>query len=702
MKTVSKKLFTLLLAVVMIAGFAVPAFAATTTMLISPAPYTGEEVNFVKSDGSGFGMFAPQEGTTAAIDGDKVVIHYEPKNKTVYNGIHWGLITDAELTKDVAFNEDGSFDLSLSADKCGTLTPIAPIKASDGTTSASQYYLAIPAADKLDKAVTQPATIAFSGEDVNFVKADGSGFGMFAPQEGTTIALEGDNVVIHYVPKNTTVYNGIHWGPITDAALTKDVVFNADGSFDISLSKDKCGTMLPVAPVKAKDGATSADQYYLAVPAADKIKPAVKGEALTIVNNTGMFKADSASLAEGKLTVVLTGTTYENLFKGTYNDAVANGNNRANWIKGAPNAEGKMQFEIPVAADESVIDIISISNTYLAKFDAGEGELSRAFYPRQFKLDREAKTLTVGDYEGTNALTVTNNVKMFKVDGAELLTQGGPNSNNYELKLVLKMGSTSFDKAFVGRADAAAASDAETAALTDQSFTLRISYMAERGKPESIVNPLGEQFILSFHSVNKDAWYERAFTIDSATNTLVIDEAPVAATFTDVPATSPYFEAVEWAVKNGITDGVSKTLFDPNGSCTRAQVVTFLWRAAGKPSSSGVNPFADVKEGDYFYEAVLWAFENGITDGVSATKFDPDGNCTRAHVVTFLWRAAGKTAPTGSNAFADLQDGDYYYEAALWAVEKGLISATAETAFSPDGLCTRGQAVTSLFLNSKA
>ena len=140
MKNISRKLFTLLLAVVMVAGFAVPAFAEAAPLLIASAPYTGESVNFVKADGeTGFGMFAPQEGTTAKLEGDSVVIHYVPKNKTVYNGLHWGEITDAALTKDVAFNEDGSFDLTVSKDKCATLSDAVSDEAIRAAVEAAGY-----------------------------------------------------------------------------------------------------------------------------------------------------------------------------------------------------------------------------------------------------------------------------------------------------------------------------------------------------------------------------------------------------------------------------------------------------------------------------------------------------------------------------------------------------------------------------------
>ena len=169
--------------------------------------------------------------------------------------------------------------------------------------------------------------------------------------------------------------------------------------------------------------------------------------------------------------------------------------------------------------------------------------------------------------------------------------------------------------------------------------------------------------------------------------------------FQDVPSDAYYFEAVNWAVANNVTNGTSETTFSPDVGCTRAQVVTFLWRAAGQPEpTEGTNPFTDVKEGTYYYKAVLWAVEKGITNGTSETTFDPDETCTRAQIVTFLWRREGKPAPTGANnPFADVKPSAYFGSAVLWAVETGITNGTSETTFEPNEDCTRAQVVTFLF-----
>ena len=167
--------------------------------------------------------------------------------------------------------------------------------------------------------------------------------------------------------------------------------------------------------------------------------------------------------------------------------------------------------------------------------------------------------------------------------------------------------------------------------------------------------------------------------------------------FVDVSASAYYYNAVAWAVENGVTAGTSATTFSPDAACTRAQAMTFLWRAAGSPApKSSVNPFTDVPASAYYYTAVLWAVENGITAGTSATTFSPDATCTRAQIMTFLYRAVG-TTPSGNNPFTDVADNAYYANAVLWAVKEGVTAGTSATTFSPDAACTRAQIVTFLY-----
>ena len=168
--------------------------------------------------------------------------------------------------------------------------------------------------------------------------------------------------------------------------------------------------------------------------------------------------------------------------------------------------------------------------------------------------------------------------------------------------------------------------------------------------------------------------------------------------FTDVPSGAYYEDAVIWAVKKGITSGTSATTFNPDGSCTRAQAVTFLWRAAGSPEpKSAAMPFTDVPAGSYFEKAVLWAVENGITKGTSDTTFSPDASCTRAQIVTFLWRAGGSPAVSGNSAFSDVASDVYYAAAVAWAEKNGVTGGIGGGLFGSDNTCTRAQIVTFLY-----
>ena len=165
--------------------------------------------------------------------------------------------------------------------------------------------------------------------------------------------------------------------------------------------------------------------------------------------------------------------------------------------------------------------------------------------------------------------------------------------------------------------------------------------------------------------------------------------------FVDVPEGSFYYDAVLWAVEKGVTTGTSATTFEPDGSCTRAQAVTFLWRVAGCPApKSAAMPFTDVKAGSFYYDAVLWAVENGITKGTSETTFEPEGICTRAQIVTLIWRAQKSPAAGTDNPFNDVKAGSFYETAVLWAVKAGVTKGTSAVTFEPEGICTRAQIVT--------
>ena len=223
----------------------------------------------------------------------------------------------------------------------------------------------------------------------------------------------------------------------------------------------------------------------------------------------------------------------------------------------------------------------------------------------------------------------------------------------------------------------------------DQTFTIT----PDKGYTVSNVkiddNSIGAVKSYTFEKVSRTHTIEVIF---------VKDNTPQTGVFVDVAAGSYYEDAVDWAVENGITKGTDDTHFSPDGICTRAQAVTFLWRAAGSPEpETHTMPFTDVSADSYCYDAVLWAVENGITKGTSDTTFSPNMTCSRAQIVAFLWRSEKSPAAGTANPFADVKSTAYYADAVLWAVKENITKGTTNTTFSPDADCTRAQIVTFLW-----
>lgn len=226
-------------------------------------------------------------------------------------------------------------------------------------------------------------------------------------------------------------------------------------------------------------------------------------------------------------------------------------------------------------------------------------------------------------------------------------------------------------------------------------LTISIPYTPEKGEDTST---LSAWYIRDDGSIeNKGGSYDAKsgcfiFETDHLSRYLLV-HVEQAMGFTDVPANAWYAGAVAWAVEQGITSGTSDTTFSPNVSCTRAQMVTFLWRASGTPEIGTTSPFSDVSADAYYYDAVLWAVEQGITGGTGDGKFSPDAPCTRAQMATFLWRVNGSPKVTGTTPFSDVSAGTYYCNAVLWAYEQNITNGTGGGKFSPDAPCTRAQMV---------
>ncbi|USF25624.1 hypothetical protein N510_000647 [Firmicutes bacterium ASF500] len=188
------------------------------------------------------------------------------------------------------------------------------------------------------------------------------------------------------------------------------------------------------------------------------------------------------------------------------------------------------------------------------------------------------------------------------------------------------------------------------------------------------------------------------FTTTHLSKYVIGTKSMLGVSFEDVLFGQYYYDAVAWAAKNKITAGITATMFAPDKTCTRAEIVSFLWRAAGSPEpKSASNPFTDVDSGAYYYKAVMWAVEEGITAGTSETTFSPDKTCTRAEAMAFLHRSEGSPAASGVGSFTDVPADAYYTNAVAWAVKSEITAGTSETTFSPDKTCTRAEIVTFLY-----
>lgn len=240
--------------------------------------------------------------------------------------------------------------------------------------------------------------------------------------------------------------------------------------------------------------------------------------------------------------------------------------------------------------------------------------------------------------------------------------------------------------------------DAQSNILAMESFTIVPADGGFGGTIDNLSLSYSATYTVRAADYDGGAWGSTTVTVPnrpSSGPSVTVPKA-VALPFTDVAENTYYADAVRWAYTNKITDGTSATTFSPEASCTRAQVVTYLWRAAGCPEVNGTG-FADVAPGSYYEKAVAWAVHSGITDGVGSGMFAPDATCTRGQIVTFLYRFHGAD-PLNSkdNPFADVKAGEYYADAVLWAKDSGVTDGTSATAFSPSNDCTRAQVVTFL------
>lgn len=229
-------------------------------------------------------------------------------------------------------------------------------------------------------------------------------------------------------------------------------------------------------------------------------------------------------------------------------------------------------------------------------------------------------------------------------------------------------------------------------------YTVEIQGLKSKKDNSSIPFTYQVEFFSTVQTAPSETEEKPSVPNNPAGQTPPADPAPSGSTpFTDVPSGAYYTDAVLWAYQNNVTAGTTATTFEPYSTCTRGQVVSFLWRAKGEPEpKTTVNPFLDVKTTDYYYKAVLWAHENGVTAGTTATAFSPNDTCTNGHVITFLWRASGEPAPAGTSSLAGQFKNDYYTSAVAWADTTGLLKDTG-TAFNPGSMSPRANIVTYLY-----
>ena len=322
-----------------------------------------------------------------------------------------------------------------------------------------------------------------------------------------------------------------------DADYSKVEEAKAKVPADLSIYTEESVKALEDALAAVEEGKKASEQE--AVDAmAEAIEAAIKALELkddkiqlTITNNTNMFKVVSAYVEEKdgtlELVAALSGTTYENLFIGTYEEAAANGYNTANWIKSFKDKEKRLAFRIPIESTTTFIPVISISNTYLKSYLAGKNVLERAFYARQFRINLAKKTLVSGDYEYTQQLTVKNDAEALKVASAKIDSLGGPNNNSYKADLTVKMGNDTYDAAFIGTKAEAAAAKNTFAIGSNRLLTIPLKWLETFGKPETLQTLVGEAFTICFHTAGKGkkAWTEFDFTVSEEDGTLVIKVA---------------------------------------------------------------------------------------------------------------------------------------------------------------------------------
>lgn len=416
---------------------------------------------------------------------------------------------------------------------------------------------------------------------------------------------------------------------------------------------------------------------------------AVEGSTVTYVSNHPEIASVNAATGEvsikGAGAAVITATAAE-----TANHAEAKASYTLTVAKKAitvtPNALSKI-----VGANDPVLTY-TVSGAQNNEVPGFTGALSRAQGETAGTYAIELGTLALADkgtFKASNyTLQFSSTPVLFTINTRHSGGSSGGGSSNPKYTVTVPSSTTGGSV----KSSVSSASGGSTVTITvtpaDGYKVDKVSVVDSKGKSIKVTDKGGNKY---------------TFTMPSSKITVTplfskIEETkPETAPFDDVTANDYFYDAVKWAADKDITGGVSSSLFAPADGCTRAQIVTFLWRTAGSPEPKALNSFDDVLADTYYAKAVAWAVENGITVGTTATTFSPDAICTRAHGVAFLYRAAKAAAPSGELVFTDVSANAYYADAVKWATEKGITKGISDTLFGPNNTCTRAQIVTFLY-----
>ena len=558
--------------------------------------------------------------------------------------------------------------------------------------------------------VAENATVNLKAGDFT---ASGDG-AIFDLADGATLNLEGGTITSESETPAITVGSG---ATVVIPEDSKAEIKSEGGNAAIDLapgaSVQQGGNTITVAPVEDESASNYVDNHGNVVLASGGTRNDVEIPSNTVITEDGTAISGKNDLptvdSEGNVTVPEGGATITN----PDGDKVEVGNNAEipSIVIGVKDAEtGKVEtskrielcdgtLALETAVFDSEIDLKDYTCTVASdKETVATAEL------------KDGKIVVTPVSTGTATITATYTKNSGAAEGIALLDEGEATAEN---DLTATFTVEVYKESSGGGGGGGSSSSTTYAVSVEDSKNGSVSVSpkrAEKGdtvtitvKPDTgyeldeliVTDKNGDKIKLTEKDDNKFTFKMPGSKVTVETSFKLIETEPENP-FTDISKSDYFYDAVLWAADKGVTSGVTDTLFAPNASCTRAQMVTFLWRANGSPVVDYAMNFTDVPADAYYADAVRWAVSKGITSGTSATTFAPDMTVTRAQTVTFLYRAAGTPAVSGGS-FADVDANAYYADAVAWAVSEGITSGTSATTFSPDAACTRGQIVTFLY-----